>query len=1338
MNITSRTLFTITLLFLIQLPVSAKDLTERHEVQLIHNKGQVRDQYGLPRTDVDIKIAGDGVVLFAGSGQLHYQWSARRAGNCSNSSAIDDIHNSSSLKKELPISDMYRMDVELVGANKHAEMIAEEPTGYTEHYYTAYSGEQGIHTEGYGKVTYKDIWPGIDWVLYTTQSPAGQHKDVVKYDFVVHEGADPAAIRLRYKGATALQLEAGALVAETPMGTITEAAPYCYAAASGQEVASTYRLDGNELSFNISSYSGRLIIDPALQWATYFGNYSSVAQKIVTDKDSGYVYMYGDAGYYNTNIVTTGAHQVVMKGDRDCYLAKFTESGNRVWGTYYGGDTADYASGINIQPNGDIVITGETYSNNGIATGGSYQGTKSTGYDGFIARFSRAGVRQWASYYGGNGADGISGVCSDKYGNIYCVGGTTSTNGIASSGAHQGSYAGTGNSSWGDGYIVKFSPTGSRVWASYYGGTSDDFFVVISVSADGSSVYAAGDTRSSTGIATNGSYQATKSTSIRDGFLVKFNSSGVRQWGTYYGSNAENRLQAMDVAMDGNIIIGGITFGSSNMSTTGTHQPSYVGFGDCFLAKFSPAGNRIWGTYYGGTGGDQVHAIKSGELGNIYVAGETRSSTGIATTGAYKTVLSNSTSEDCFLSIFNANGTIKYGTYYGGASYEYDATTYVNYRGRLYLGGNTESNSGIATTGAYQTTYPGGPTSFFAAFIFDTVAYIPRPFVQHTDTVWCPGDTMRLPYEVSAAFSSGNDFSVELSDATGDFGSAVTIGTHSDTSGDTISCVIPLNTLAGTGYRLRIKGSNPSTTSWTNGKDIEVKAVPANFGNSSNTPVCTEDTVHLQGSSTSNGITWAWTGPGSFASAAEDTFIANSTMSAAGDYILKATLNSTGCSLQDTTTLVMKPTPNKPTAGSNSPVCEFHSLQLNSSSTTNGVSYSWTGPNSYSSNSQNPTVTTGAGGTHIGSYISTATLNGCSSMDTTTVVVNPKPNKPTASAPNSPLCARQDLQLNASTVSGVNYNWYGPGNYMANTQNPTRSYVQYADSGYYYVYAEQNACLSDTDSVKVTVNTDPYVNVIPSPGANICDGAEATFTAIPTNGGSTSYEWYLNGSSTGQTGTTYKTTTLKNGDKVTVLMTSTGTCATPFVDTSNEIPMVVTPLLTPSVAISANPNTSLFPNEPVTFTATPTDAGNTPTYQWTRNGQNVGGATGAVWGANANYMSDGDEICVVLTSSYSCPDPATAKSNCIKVNIRLSVEDITNSNDIDVYPNPVRSVLHIDGIAEDAAISLYDVTGRNIPAQVLITNGNATVDMRSVAAGSYVLRVDSPEGKPYYVKVVKE
>ena len=174
------------LCFLITTSVFAKKETSvagaYNTVQFIENKGQVTDQHGAVRRDIDVKIEANGVVMFVGDGEIHYQWSrpsfakatAGEENQNSNPKNQKDLSGASVLR-ELPTPteksevEIYRMDVKLVGANKNAQVIFEEATGYYENYYLAHTGEDGVSARGFQKVIYKDIYPNIDLVFYTAR-----------------------------------------------------------------------------------------------------------------------------------------------------------------------------------------------------------------------------------------------------------------------------------------------------------------------------------------------------------------------------------------------------------------------------------------------------------------------------------------------------------------------------------------------------------------------------------------------------------------------------------------------------------------------------------------------------------------------------------------------------------------------------------------------------------------------------------------------------------------------------------------------------------------------------------------------------------------------------------------------------------------------------------------------------------------------------------------------------------------------------------------------------------------------------------------------------------------
>gem|GEM_PF-228116 len=173
------------------------------------------------------------------------------------------------------------------------------------------------------------------------------------------------------------------------------------------------------------------------------------------------------------------------------------------------------------------------------------------------------------------------------------------------------------------------------------------------------------------------------------------------------------------------------------------------------------------------------------------------------------------------------------------------------------------------------------------------------------------------------------------------------------------------------------------------------------------------------------------------------------------------------------------------------------------------------------------------------------------------------------------------------------------------------------------------------------------VSIMIAPSANpVCSGTSVTFTATPTNGGaSPTYQWKRNGTNVGTNSPTYVLSP-NNNDLITCVLTSDLSCATGNPATSNAITMTVNPLLPVSVVITASANL-VCSGTSVTFTATPTNGGTSPVYQWKRNGTNMGtNSPTYILSPNNN-----DVITCVLTSDLSCPTGNPATSNIITMTV---------------------------------------------------------------------------------------
>ncbi|MEJ7672501.1 MAG: hypothetical protein WKF59_07280 [Chitinophagaceae bacterium] len=161
--------------------------------------------------------------------------------------------------------------------------------------------------------------------------------------------------------------------------------------------------------------------------------------------------------------------------------------------------------------------------------------------------------------------------------------------------------------------------------------------------------------------------------------------------------------------------------------------------------------------------------------------------------------------------------------------------------------------------------------------------------------------------------------------------------------------------------------------------------------------------------------------------------------------------------------------------------------------------------------------------------------------------------------------------------------------------------------------ASPTTATSNVATVTITPAVTPSVSITPASTSG-CSGTSFTFTATPTNGGtSPGYQWQVNGTAVaGQTSSTFTSSTLNNNDVVRVVLTSNAACASPTTATSNVATVTITPAVTPSVSITPA-SASGCSGTSFTFTATPTNGGSSPTYQWQVNGTAVAGQTSSTF-----------------------------------------------------------------------------------------------------------------------------
>jgi hypothetical protein len=1035
-----------------------------------------------------------------------------------------------------------RMDMEFVGSNPQPQIIPENVTLTYTNYYLAHTPEAGItNVKSFKKLTYKNIYPNIDLVLEISdlkntvssnpQSAIGNPQSL-EYSFIIHPGGNPEDIKIHWSGTDSMngiknrsqgtepkwddKLQAytdkplpcnqvngfspsAGIHYTNSLGYIDESAPVAY--TTDKNVFCFPIVRNYTLSFNLADYDKTkdLVIDPTLIWGTYYGGINIDEIDDVSTDDSGNVYITGNTNS-TSGIATSGAYQTIYGDSDDAFLVKFNSSGKRIWGTYYGGSRNEGASSVNNDDSGNVFVLGVTSSTSGIATAGAYQTSNAGSFDIFLAKFScSTGKRLWGTYYGGKNFEQGFGVSSDAMGNVYITGRTYSTSGIATA----GSYKSTGGGAAYDAFLSKFSSSGKILWATYYGGSLDDAGFGLCCD-DSGNVLITGYTGSTSGIASPGAYKVSLAGS-NDAFLAKFSSSGKRVWATYYGGGSDEYGYSVCKDAWGSVFITGYTLSTSGIATTGAYQTSNAGSSDAFLAKFNNLGSRLWSTYYGGSNEEYCRAVRTDASGNALLTGYSIYSTsGIATPGAYQT--SNAGSFDAFVARFSSSGKRLYATFYGGKGADRGFGECIDISGNVYITGYTYSTSGIATSGSYKTSLGGTTDAFLAKFNFPpdfnndagitSIDSIPSKFCQSnrpiivtfknfgSDTLknvsinWKINGKLQTLYKWSGNIATNNKASVN-------------IGSYSFTPGlDTIIV-----------WATSPNGFTDSMSGNDTAKRITIINPLPSAKVGTNAAICNGNSISV-GATAIIGNTYNWTSkPAGFISANSNPYDSPSITTI---YYLTETITFSGCSKSDSITVTVNALPAASTGG-NSAICNGVSTKIGAT-VVSGNTYLWTSnPSGFTSTAANPTVSPTISATYYLTENIIAT--GCSKSDSVIINVNPLPT--ISVGRNSAICNGSSISIGSATKSGDIYNWTSkPPGFTSTISDPSDS--PSVTTTYYLTETIAATGCSNSDSVTITVNPKPIIPII-SGAKSITSGATVKYSTSSLKG--LNYKWSVSGGS---------------------------------------------------------------------------------------------------------------------------------------------------------------------------------------------------------------------------------
>lgn len=493
--------------------------------------------------------------------------------------------------------------MQIVGANSAASVQYLEPRSSFSSYFMGSDEKQWqTRVPHYAKAVFRAVYPGVDLLYHAS---AGQ----LEYDFLVHPGADPRKIALRFPDARDLHIDAkGDLLVATAQGTVRQAKPVLYQQCEGRRtpVEGAFHLENGEVRFDIGSYDPErtLVIDPT--WFTELSGSGQDSGLAITFDPIGNIIIAGSS-YGFTVAPTTVIPGNILFG-ANAFVAKLSGStGNLLYLAHFGGMGDDVARSVKIDSAGNIVVAGSTSSTN-FPVKSAFQASYGGGaVDGFITKINAAGnALMFSTYIGGSGSDEVNGVALDSSDRVYVTGYTESSNFYPPNDWISG-LNGTR-----DAFVTQLYASGALRHSILLGGSRTDTGRGIAVRGDG--IYVTGDT-TSTDFPLSNPMQATYGGST-DAFVTKFILFGPTEYlglrySTYVGGAGRDEASSIAVDSDGRAWIAGGT----------TSTPS--GAMCAYVRRMSDIGSSSdhYNTYCASPRGSYYNAIAVGPNNIAYAAG---------------------------------------------------------------------------------------------------------------------------------------------------------------------------------------------------------------------------------------------------------------------------------------------------------------------------------------------------------------------------------------------------------------------------------------------------------------------------------------------------------------------------------------------------------------------------------------------------------------------------------------------------------------------------------------------------------------------------------------------
>jgi len=631
----------------------------------------------------------------------------------------------------------WAVKLDFIGARPNVHPSGQDKTEAVISYFKGSPDQWHTGLPTYARLVYPDLWPGIDLVYYGTVNR-------LKYEFIVHPGADPAQIRLAYCGATGVMLNtAGQLEITTPLGGFTDDTPVAWQEIDGRRVPVpvAYALAETHLdpdldnpqsaianrqsyAFHLGAYDPTLplVLDPAmLVYCGYIGGSDVDWGYDIAVDGVGHAYVTGYTSSSEATFpITVGPDLTYNGGVDDTFVAKVKADGTGlVYCGYIGGSGWDESWGIAVDGAGNAYVTGYTFSSEDtfpVTVGPDL--TYNDGGDIFVAKVKADGTGLvYCGYIGGSGVDWGHNIAVDGAGHAYITGGTNSS---------EATFPVTGGpdltyNAYGDAFVAKINPPGTGlVYCGYIGGSGGDVGLGIAVDGAGHAYVTGGTESSQATFPVTVGPDLTYNDGEADAFVAKVQADGTGLvYCGYIGGNGGDDGTGIAVDEAGNAYVTGRTVSSEATFPVAvgpdlTYNGGYI---DAFVAKVKADGTGlVYCGYIGGSGVDGGLDIAVDGVGHAYITGFTTSSEAtFPVTGGPD--LTYNAYDDAFVAKVNPPGTVLvYCGYIGGSGNDEGNGIAVDRAGNTYVTGRTGSSQAtFPVIGGPDLTFNGGNYDVFVA-----------------------------------------------------------------------------------------------------------------------------------------------------------------------------------------------------------------------------------------------------------------------------------------------------------------------------------------------------------------------------------------------------------------------------------------------------------------------------------------------------------------------------------------------------------------------------------------------------------------------------------------------